>query len=93
MSISDTPYAPFVGKGLTAWISTRGYSAGDLVYYSGAVWEAQSDNANSTPTGGNANWTSVVSAGATGGTGGTGSTGATGPTGTTGATGATGATG
>ena len=68
------------------------YSIGDLVYYSGALYDVNTNNPTGTP-GTSPDFTLVTVTGPTGATGATGSIGPTGPTGPTGLTGATGATG
>ena len=67
------------------------YSIGDLVYYSGALYDVNSNNPTGTP-GTSPDFTLVTVTGPTGATGAQGPTGPTGPTGAAGPTGATGAT-
>ena len=47
-------------KGVSPWVSSRAYVAGDVAGYSNNVWIALASNTNSAPTDVNANWVRIA---------------------------------
>jgi hypothetical protein len=52
--------ATILQKGVSPWVSSRAYVAGDVAGYSNNVWIALASNTNSAPTDVNANWVRVA---------------------------------
>lgn len=67
------------GSGISEWEVGSAFSAGDVVYYLGDLYVADSDTTGDDPSSGSP-WTLIVSGGTVGPTGPTGATGATGGT-------------